>query len=40
MEEMIRIEIISNPQEIGGWGTTWHKYNFLNLLKVRDHFAK
>ena len=33
MEELIKIRIISNPQEIGGLEATWHKYNFLNLLK-------
>ena len=27
MEEPIRIGIISNPQEIGGWGATWHESN-------------
>ena len=39
-EELIRIKIISNPSEIGGGGATWQEFNFLNLLKVMDHFAK
>ena len=40
MEELIKIGIISNLQKTGGWGATWHKSNFLNLLKVMNHFAK
>ena len=39
-EQLIRIEIISNSYEIGGWGAKRHEYNFFNLLKVMDHFAK
>lgn len=36
MEELFRIEIIS----ISGWGATRKEYNFLNLLKVMNHFSK
>ena len=35
IEELIRIEIISNPWEIGGLGR--HEFNFLNSLKLIDN---
>ena len=34
MKKLIRITVITNFLEIGGWGTMWHDYNFLNLLKI------
>ena len=39
MEELIRIGIISIPQEIGGCGATCYESKFSNLVKVIDHFA-